>query len=82
VPEHTGRPVHVALEFLSYIYQPQTDAYTQGKMSEVDFKKEVEFGDDFLWYKDKILFSGSTGGRTLSDQCASRSHSNHFSRGP
>lgn len=61
----TGRPVHVALEFLSYTFQSQTDAYTQGQLSDEDFTNAVGFGSDFEWYRPKILFSQSTSGRTL-----------------
>jgi uncharacterized iron-regulated protein len=63
--EHTGRPVHVALEFLSYTFQNETDAYTQGQLNDEDFIQAVEFGKDFPWYRPKILFSKTTGGRTL-----------------
>ena len=52
-----GLTVAVGMEFFSYIYQNQVDAYRAGTLAESDFLKQIRWGSDpFPLYKDQALF--------------------------
>lgn len=63
--EKDQRVIHVGLEFVSFIHQEKLDLYNLGKLSDEDFKKAVQWGDDFLFYKPKIKAPLRTGGQAL-----------------
>lgn len=61
-----GRPVHVGLEFFSYPYQDDVDAYRRGQLPEAEFLKKIEWGGNpFSFYKDQASYPDySLGERT------------------
>ncbi len=61
-----GRPIHVGLEFFSYPYQADVDAYRLGTLAELDFLKKIKWGKpSFDYYKAQAVFPDySRGERT------------------
>lgn len=52
-----GRALHVGLEFFSYPFQTEVDAYRRGDLLEDDFLKKIEWGSmPFDFYKPQALF--------------------------
>jgi len=61
-----GYQVSVGMEFLSYPYQAAVNQYLLGQMNEVDFLRAVFWqGNGFEFYRQQILFSRLSGGKTL-----------------
>ncbi len=51
------RHIGVGMEFFSYIYQDEVDSYRLGLTSEVDFLKNIEWGNaPFEFYRDQVNF--------------------------
>jgi uncharacterized iron-regulated protein len=52
-----GRTVHVALEFFYYPDQLQVEAYRSGQISEMNFLKEIKWGQpSYDYYREQALF--------------------------
>lgn len=58
-----GLTVAVGMEFFSYIYQAQVDAFRAGTLAEADFLRQIQWGrDPFSLYRDQALFASASEG--------------------
>lgn len=60
-----GLKVSIGMEFLTYTDQAYVDLFLQQQLDEPSFLKAVNWrGNNFQFYRDQILFSRSSAGRT------------------
>ena len=61
-----GMQVSIGMEFLAYPFQNYVNQYISGELAEADFLKNVKWGNNnFDLYRQQILFSQRSGGKTL-----------------